>query len=123
MGPRRPPGAGPRSLDTAGLEAFAARVQRAIAADGRQPPPVLDRLGFWNRAPGLLYVGLLLLLLLSLALAGGVVASTFSGADVRIGNAAPAAGFLVLPPLGAGWLLRKAWRRRRAVLARGQGQG
>jgi hypothetical protein len=114
MGPGKPPGSLPRSLDTAGLEAFAVRVQAAITAAGHQAPPILDQLGFWNRAPGLLYVGLLLL-----SLAGGVVVSIFSGADVRIGNAAPAAGFLVLLPLGAGWLLRKAWRRRRAVLGRG----
>ncbi len=68
--------------------------------------------------PGLLYIGLLLLL--SLALAVMVVWSILAGAAERSGNAAPATGILVLLPLAAGWLLRKSWRRRRAVLERGR---
>lgn len=112
------PGAGRRIVDAAGLEGFAARIHGAIAAAGHRAPPILDQLGFWNRVPGLLYIGLLLLL--SLAFAVMVVWSILAGAAERSGNAAPAAGILVLLPLAAGWLLRKSWRRRRAVLERGR---
>lgn len=118
MGPAMPPGTGRRNVDAAGLQDFAARIQGAIAAAGHRAPPILDQLGFWNRVPGLLYIGLLLLL--SLALAVMVVWSILAGAAERSGSAAPATGILVLLPLAAGWLLRKSWRRRRAVLERGK---
>jgi len=120
MGPAALPGTGPRNIDVAGLEDFAARIHGAIAAAGHRAPPLLDQLGFWNRVPGLLYIGLLLWL--SLALAVMVVWSVLAGAAERSGNAAPATGILVLLPWAAGWLLRKSWRRRRAVLDRGKAQ-
>lgn len=118
MGPVARPGAGPRNVDAAGLEDFAARIHGAIASAGHRAPPILDQLGFWNRVPGLLYIGLLLLL--SLALAVMVVWSILAGTAERSGTAAPATGILVLLPLAAGWLLRKSWRRRRVVLERGK---
>lgn len=121
MGPGALPGTGLRNVDTAGLEAFAVRVRGAIAAAGDQAPPILDQLGFWNRAPGLAFIGLLLLLALALAVL--VVWSILAGAEVRSGNPAQAAGILVLLPVGVAWMLRKAWRRRRVVLEREGAQG
>lgn len=116
MGPAALPGGRLRAMDTAGLEAFAAQLRHAIAAAGHQAPPLLDGLGFWNRAPGLAFIGLLLVP--SLGLSGLMVVGIFSGAEVRGGNGGQAAAILLLLPVGVGWMLRKAWRRRRAVLAR-----
>jgi hypothetical protein len=69
-------------------------------------------MGFWNRAPGLVFIGLVL----SLALACVAVVGIFSGAEVRGGNAGQAAALLVLLPVGVAWMLRKAWRRRQVAL-------
>lgn len=121
MGPASLPGPRLRNMDVAGLESFAARLHQAIAAAGHQAPPILDGMGFWNRAPGLAFIGLLLVL--SLALAGVSGVGILSGAEVRGSSGGQAAAILLLLPVGVGWMLRKAWRRRRAVLARGGARG
>jgi hypothetical protein len=125
MGPAALAGGGLRARDTAGLEAFAAQLREAIGVAGHQAPPLLDGLSFWNRMPGLLFTGLLLAL--SLGFSGLVLVGIFSGAEVRGPNAGQAAAILVLLPVGVGWMLRKAWRRRQAVLGqrlpRGSGTG
>lgn len=110
MAPAALPGPGLRNMDVAGLEGFAVRLQRAIEAAGHPAPPVLDGMGFWNRAPGLAFIGVLLVL--SLALAGVAVVGIFSGAEVRGSNGGQAAAIVVLLPVGVGWMLRRAWRRR-----------
>jgi hypothetical protein len=101
-----------RAVDRAGLENFAARLQAAMLAAGVVPPALVPGMGFWNRRRGL---GLLVvLLLLSLGLAGVVVCGLFSGAMRHRGG--QAAAMLVMLPVGAGWMLRRAWRRRREAL-------
>ncbi len=100
MAPAALPGPRLRNMDVAGLEGFAVRLQQAIAASGHRAPPILDGMGFWNRAPGLAFIGLLLVL--SLALAGVAVVGIFSGAEVRGGNAGQAAAIIVLLPVGLG---------------------
>jgi hypothetical protein len=113
-----PPGLAPgegliRAPDQAALDAFAARLQAAIAATGAAAPPVGDGLGFWNRPPGLVLLGIALLA--SLALAITVLWGLWEGATARH-RAGEAAAILVMLPVGVAWMLRRSWRRRRSVL-------
>ena len=104
-----------RPPDQAGLEAFAVRLQAAVAAAGRAAPPVVDGLGFWNRPAGL---GLLAIALLaSLALAAIALWGLWEGAAARH-KGGEAVAILVMLPVGLIWILRRSWRRRRAVLGR-----
>ena len=78
------------------------------------PPPVLvPGLGFWNRPAGLALV--VVLLVASSALAVTALWAMWEGAagGARSGQAL---ALLVLLPVGAGWMLRRAWQRRREVL-------
>ena len=99
--------------DQAELAAFATRIQAAIIASGRVAPPIREGLGFWNRPAGLMLLGLCLALTLPLAVAG--VMSLGEGSAV--GRSGQGAALAILLPVGAGWLLLRSWRRRRAVLA------
>jgi hypothetical protein len=102
-----------RAVDSAGLGAFAARLQAAMREAGVAPPALLPGMGFWNRPLGLALLGLLLVL--SLGLAVGTVVAVLGGAGGGR-NTSEAAGVLVLLPFGVGWMLRRAWQRRQAAL-------
>lgn len=113
-----PPGLMPgqgliRLPDQEGLAAFAGQLQSAMTAAGRTAPPVADGLGFWNRPAGL--VMLSIAFVLSLALAAGALWGLWEGATTRH-RGGDAVAILVLLPVGVGWVLRRSWRRRRAVL-------
>lgn len=108
--PVRTQGARP---DQEGLAAFAIRLQAAMGAAGVVAPPVTDGLGFWNRPAGLALQSIALLA--SLALAAVTLWGLWEGAIVRV-RTHEAAAFVVVLPIGLGWLLRRAWQRRRAVL-------
>ena len=72
-----------------------------------------DGLGFWNRPPGLAMLGIALLA--SLALAALALWGLWQGSIVRV-RTHEAAAFLVVLPIGVGWILRRSWQRRRAVM-------
>jgi hypothetical protein len=102
-----------RAPDQTGLAAFAARLQAAMAAAGHVAPPVADGLGFWNRPAGLALLGVTFLA--SLGLAAVALWGMWEGAVTR-SRSGEAVAILVMLPIGVGWMLRRAWRRRRAVL-------
>lgn len=117
--PSLAPGTGPIRLpDQAGLAVFAGRLQGAMTAAGIAAPPVVDGLGFWNRAAGLML--LCLAFLASLALAAVALWGLWEGAAARH-RGGEAVAILVMLPVGVGWMLRKSWRRRRSVLRALQG--
>jgi hypothetical protein len=76
-------------------------------------PPVTDGLGFWNRPAGLTVQSIALLA--SLALAAVVLRGLWEGEIRRVRTHDDAALPVVLP-ICIGWLLRRSWQRRRAVL-------
>jgi hypothetical protein len=102
-----------RAIDRDGLVAFAASVQASVQAAGVAPPVLVPGLGFWNRPAGLAL--LVVLLVASSALAVTALWAMWEGAagGARSGQAM---ALLVLLPVGAGWMLRRAWQRRREVL-------
>jgi hypothetical protein len=102
-----------RTPDQKGLAAFANRLQAAMTAAGRVAPPVTDGLGFWNRPPGLALLGITLVV--SLGVAAVVLWGLWHGAASRV-KTHEAAAFLVVLPIGVGWLLRRSWQRRRSVM-------
>lgn len=113
-----PPGLAPgegliRKPDQQGLTDLAQQLQGAMSAAGRQPPPVIDGLGFWNRPVGLAVMSVAFLL--ALALAGVALWGLWEGAVVRH-KSGEAVAILVLLPVGVAWMLHRSWRRRRAVL-------
>jgi hypothetical protein len=99
--------------DQAELAAFASRLQAAMTAAGDVAPPVTDGLGFWNRPPGLALLGVVFVA--SLALAAVVLWMLWDGAIVRA-RTHEAAALLAVAPILIGWLLRRSWRRRQAVM-------
>ena len=112
--PVRIPGVGPVPRpDQEGLAAFAAELQAAMAAAGTVVPPVTDGLGFWNRPAGLALQTVALLA--SLAVAAVTLWGLWEGAIGRA-RTHEAAAFLVVLPIGLGWLLRRSWQRRRTVM-------
>lgn len=102
-----------RMPDQAGLAAFASQLQAAMAKAGSVAPPVTDGLGFWNRPPGLALLGITLAV--SLAVAAVILWGLWHGAASRV-KTHEAAAFLVALPIAVGWLLRRSWQRRRAVM-------
>lgn len=92
-----------------------------MTAAGGVAPPLTDGLGFGNRLPGLTLLSVALLarlsvaLLASLAVAGLTLWGLWEGAVARV-RTHEAAAFLVILPIGVGWLLRGSWQRRRSVL-------
>nr|MCU0865601.1 hypothetical protein [Planctomycetota bacterium] len=102
-----------RAIDHEGLTAFAAQVQATLLAAGVTPPPLLPGLGFWNRPSGLCL--LVVLLLCSVALAVVAIWGLFGG-SASGARGGQAAALLVMLPFGVGWMLRRAWLRRRSVL-------
>lgn len=118
-----PPGLAPgkgliRPPDQEGLTGFAAQLQTAMKAAGYAALPMTDGLGFWNRPAGLALLGATLVL--SLGLAGITLWGLWEGATVRH-RSGEAAAILVMLPVGVGWMLRRAWRRRRSVMRAMQG--
>jgi hypothetical protein len=113
-----PPGLAPgqgliRRPDQAGLGSFAAELQAAMTAAVGGAPPVVDGLGFWNRAAGLVMLGIMLVA--TLALATVTLWGIWEGAAARH-RGGEAAAIFVLLPVGVAWMLRRSWRRRRSVL-------
>lgn len=109
------PGEGPKGIrypDQAGLAVFAERLRAASAASGHVLPPVAPGLGFWNRAPGLGVLGVACFA--ALGLAAVALWGLFEGAATSY-RGGEMVGLLVALPVGIAWLLRSAWRRRRAV--------
>jgi hypothetical protein len=102
--------------DSGDLEAFAARLHAAILAAGHALPALADGMSFWNRPAGLGLLGVLLVLSLGIS---GMVLVGILGGGVSAKAGSEAAAILVLLPVGVGWAVRRAWRRRRALLAQG----
>jgi hypothetical protein len=110
------PGDGPIGrIDQAGLAAFAEELRAAMARAGAVPPPVVDALGFWNSGAGLALLAIAFLA--SLVLAALALWALFEGEANGGRRSGEAVGLLVLLPVGLGWLLRSAVRRRSAVRA------
>jgi hypothetical protein len=101
------------AIDQAGLAAFAERLRGAMHQAGLAPPPVVEALGFWNSGPGLAL--LVAAFLASLVLAVGALWALFAGDGDGGRRAGEAVAILVLLPVGLGYVLRAAWRRRQAV--------
>ena len=113
-----PPGLAPgkgliRLPDQAGIVAFTGSLQTAMTAAGYAAPPVADGLGFWNRPAGLVLLSIALLA--SLALAAASLWGLWEGATTRH-RGGEAVAILVMLPVGAGWMLRRSWQRRRSVV-------
>ena len=118
-----PPGLAPgegliRRPDQEGLTGFAGQLQAAMKAAGYGALPMTDGLGFWNRPAGLALLSATLVL--SLGLAGITLWGLWEGATVRH-RSGEAAAILMMLPVGVGWMLRRAWRRRRSVMRTMQG--
>ena len=113
-----PPGLAPgkgliRQPDQAQLDAFAECLRAAMASAGRDAPPVIEGMGFWNRPAGLALLSIAFLA--SLALAAVALWGLWEGATTRH-RGGEAAAILVMLPAGIGWMLRRSWQRRRSVL-------
>lgn len=102
-----------RRPDQEGLFSFASQLQSTMTAAGHTAPPMTDGLGFWNRPAGLALLGASLVL--SLSLAGVTLWGLWEGATTRH-RGGEAAAILVMLPVGVGWMLRRAWQRRRSVM-------
>jgi hypothetical protein len=100
--------------DPAALDAFVARLRAHAAAAGHALPPVTDAPGVFEGAGGLAL--LWLMLGFSTALAAGVIWGLWAGATgtTAPGRTGQALGLVILLPVGAGWLLVRAIRARRA---------
>lgn len=93
---------------------FIALLERSAARAGHPLPATTQGFSFWNTVPGLAFIGFLLLL--SLAIAALVVLALLEGFTIRQPRGGEALAILLLLPVGAFWLLRRMWRRRRVVL-------
>jgi hypothetical protein len=100
--------------DAAGHAAFVAALQAALTQGGGATG-VSEGLSFWNRPAGLAVQAVLLIL--ALAIAGLAGWALWLGASAS-GKAGQAVAIVLLLPVGAAWLLRRSWRRRREVLRR-----
>lgn len=106
----------PRSRDIsvpASLESFAAAIRAAALRAGHELPETTEGLSFWNRSFGLFLLAVMLTA--SLALAALVAMGLLQGYFRRRGGEFAIAAFML--PFGAGYLLYRSFRRRRAVLA------
>lgn len=104
------PGVAPPSL-----AAFAENLRAAQAASGAPSAEIGEGLSFWNTPPGLALLGIMFLIAVGFAAAAGV-ALFGGGIGVRARGGEALAIALALP-VGVGWMIVKALRRRRTVLA------
>ena len=88
----------------------------AAARAGHRLPEMAEGLSFWNAAPGLFLLAVMMAasLLLSAAVAWAFVEGLTLDPGTR---GTESAAIVLLLPVGVGYLLRKCWRRRQAVLA------
>ena len=106
-----------RLPDQAQLGVFAGRIRAAMETAGYAAPAVVDGMGFWNRPMGLALLSIAFLA--SVAMAVIALWGLWEGATTRH-RSGEATAIIVMLPVGVGWLLRRAWRRRRSVLRAGQ---
>ena len=99
--------------DVAGLEAFASAGRDRRGAAGFTAPVVTEGLSFWNRAPGLALLGAMFVV--SLLIAGAAGFAMWEGAELH-GAQLKGAAFILALPVGAGYLILRAVRRRGRVL-------
>ena len=112
--PDRASGSGPaHKPGQNALAAFAVQLQAAMTAAGGVAPPVTEGLGFWSRPPGLALLSIALLV--SAAGATLILWGLWEGAIVRV-RTHEAAAFVVILPIGVGWVLHRCWRRRRSLM-------
>jgi hypothetical protein len=101
----------------ASLESFAAAIDEAARRAGRALPAIGEGLSFWNTAPGIAVI--LVLLAISCVLAGATAFALWDGLTTATpGRTGYAAAIVLLLPVGCLWLLRKSLARRRLVLGR-----
>lgn len=105
----------PSADPEANLDVFAASIRAAAERAGCRLPAATEGLSFWNSVAGL--VLLLIMFVLSLAIAGAVAWALWDGLRTTQSRQGQVAAILLLLPFGAGYLLLKSIRRRRAVLA------
>lgn len=96
------------------LDEFLVAVHQAAQGEGVALPQTGEGLSFWNTVPGLAF--LLLMLLLTLALAVGVLWALIEGSDTGHARRGYFIGIVLVLPVGVGWLIRRSLRRRREVM-------
>lgn len=106
---------GPSDPGPSDLQSFAATIVEAVAATGAAPVRLEEALSFWNRGAGLaVIVGFLLL---TTALAGLVLWALFDGGLDYRARLGETIAIVVALPFGVAYMLYRALRRRRIVLA------
>lgn len=99
---------------TEALEAFAAAIHAAAAKSGHTLPPTAEALSMWNRPFG---IGLqVLMFLFALAIAIAAAATLFGGGAGPRPRVGESYAIAILLPVGAGYMLYRSIKRRRAVL-------
>lgn len=95
---------------------FGNDVCAACVAAGAPVPAAGTALGFWNTAPGLIVIALMMVPALPIGVLA-VMTMFDGGVSSTSPNTSKAAGIAIVLPLGVAWLFWKSWRRRRRVLA------
>ena len=84
------------------------------AEAGHALPAMSEGLSFWNSAPGLAF--LTIIFAISLVISGAVAWALWEGMTVSPrARGGEALAILLLLPFGAGYLLRRSWKRRTTV--------
>jgi hypothetical protein len=98
------------------LDDFVAAIRAIAARSGHGLPEISEGLSFWNRPAGLACQAIMLLV--SLPIAAATAFALFDG-GIKPGQprGGQAIAIFLLLPVGAGYLMVKSLRRRRAVLA------
>ncbi len=96
------------------LDRFAAALHAAARQAGRELPRA-EGLSFWNTLPGIAFIAVLFVM--ACAIAAAVAWALLHGMTTSQPRGGYTAAIALLLPVGAGWLLLKAMRRRRLVLA------
>jgi hypothetical protein len=116
--PQRMVAADARSLaapdPAADLNGFAARLHAAARQAGRALAQS-EGLSFWNTVPGIVFI--VVLLAVASAIAVAVAWALWNGMTTSQPRGGYFTAIALVLPVGAGWLLLKAIRRRRVVLA------